>query len=244
MKIAVAPSPEPAELIELDTIRLLMHAAVTVVCAGGCIPVVDDGSGGLRGAEAQACRLLLEATAAIGRLDQASALLDGNRRHDRRAGDLREEKRMSGPGDGQHRIVAGIDGSESSKNALRWVARQAELTGATLEVVTGWDYPAFYGWAPAIPDDLDFGHFAERAQQEALDDVFGADRPARLETRVVTGHPALALVEAAEGADLLVVGCRGHGGFTDALLGSVSTYCVHHSHCPVTVVRPADHATK
>ncbi|MGC1283753.1 MAG: universal stress protein [Streptosporangiaceae bacterium] len=151
---------------------------------------------------------------------------------------------MSGSGDDRHRIVVGVDGSESSKDALRWAARQSELTGATLEVVTGWDYPAFYGWAPAIPDDLDFGHFAQRAQDEALEEVFGADRPARLETRVVGRHPALALVEASEGADLLVVGSRGYGGFADALLGSVSTYCIHHAHCPVTIIRPADHQHK
>ena len=73
---------------------------------------------------------------------------------------------MSGSGDGQSRIVVGVDGSEGSKDALRWAARQSELTGATLEVVTGWDYPAFYGWAPAIPDDVNFGHFAQRAQDE------------------------------------------------------------------------------
>jgi nucleotide-binding universal stress UspA family protein len=151
---------------------------------------------------------------------------------------------MSGSGHGQHRIVVGVDGSAGSKNALRWAARQSELTGATLEVVTGWDYPAFYGWAPAIPDDVDFGQFAQRAQDDALGQVFGADRPARLETRVVGRHPALALVEASEGADLLVVGSRGYGGLADALLGSVSTYCIHHAHCPVTVIRPADHQHK
>ena len=151
---------------------------------------------------------------------------------------------MSGPGDGRHRIVVGVDGSEGSENALRWAARQAELTGATLEVVTGWEYPAFYGWAPAIPDDVDFGHYAESALEQALDEVFGADRPARLETRVVTRHPAQALVEASKGADLLVVGSRGYGGLADALLGSISTYCVHHAHCPVTVIRPADHERK
>jgi nucleotide-binding universal stress UspA family protein len=151
---------------------------------------------------------------------------------------------MSGSTGGQHRIVVGVDDSEGSKNALRWAARQAEFTGATLEVVTGWDYPAFFGFAPAIPDDIDFSHAAELAQNQTLDDVFGADRPARLETRVVSGHPALVLVEASEGADLLVVGSRGYGGFADAMLGSVSTYCVHHAHCPVTVIRPAGHERK
>jgi len=144
---------------------------------------------------------------------------------------------MSGPDGGESRIVVGVDGSEGSKLALRWAARQAGFTGAILEVVTGWDYPAFYGWAPAIPDDIDFGHFAQRAQDDAIEEVFGTDRPARLETRVVTKHPATALVEASEGAELLVVGSRGYGVFADALLGSVSTYCVHHAKCPITVIR-------
>lgn len=145
---------------------------------------------------------------------------------------------MSGPG-GQHRIVVGVDGSEGSKHALRWAARQAGFTGATLEVVTGWEYPAFFGFAPAVPDDIDYAELAARALTEAIDEVFGSDRPPGLETQVIARHPALALVEASEGADLLVVGSRGYGGFADALLGSVSTYCVHHAHCPVTVIRPA-----
>src|ERR1700761_5830557 len=110
---------------------------------------------------------------------------------------------MSGPGGGQSRIVVGVDGSEGSRHALRWAARQAGFTGATLEVLTGWDYPAFYGFAPAVPDDIDFGHFAGRAQAETIDQVFGADRPAKLETRVEGMHPAIALVEASEGAELL-----------------------------------------
>lgn len=148
---------------------------------------------------------------------------------------------MNGSGGGQPRIVVGVDGSQASKKALQWAARQAGFTGATLEAVTGWEYPAFYGWAPAIPGDIDFGQLAERALAEAIDEVFGSDRPSRLVTRVVCRHPAVALVEASEGAELLVVGCRGYGGFTDALLGSVSTYCVHHAHCPVTVIRPAGH---
>ena len=143
--------------------------------------------------------------------------------------------------DERPRIVVGVDGSESSQNALRWAARQAEHTGATVEAVIGWQYPAFYGWAPAVPEDADYGQIAEQVLTETLDKVFGPDRPAWLVTRVVARHPAEALVEASEDADLLVVGNRGHGGFADALLGSVSTYCVHHAHCPVTVIRPARH---
>ncbi len=152
---------------------------------------------------------------------------------------------MNGPGGDQRaRIVVGVDGSEGSKNALRWAARQAGFTGATLEAVIGWEYPAFYGWAPAIPDDIDFGQFAERALTRTIDEVFGTERPPRLLTRVMCRHPALALVEASEGADLLVVGSRGYGVLADALLGSVSTYCVHHARCPVTVIRPVVHPSR
>ena len=68
--------------------------------------------------------------------------------------------------------------------------------------------------------------------------MFGSQWPEWVRTRVVEGYPARVLVEASEGADLLVVGSRGHAGFADALLGSVSTYCVHHARGPVTVVRP------
>ncbi len=146
-------------------------------------------------------------------------------------------------GDGQARIVVGVDGSESSKEALRYAARQASFTGAQVEAVIAWQYPVFYGgWAPAYPDDFDLDDIAQQALTEALDEVFGPDRPAWLRARVVEGHAAEVLVEASAGADLLVVGNRGYGGFADVLLGSVSTYCVHHAHCTVTVIRPNGHA--
>jgi nucleotide-binding universal stress UspA family protein len=54
---------------------------------------------------------------------------------------------------------------------------------------------------------------------------------------IVEGNAAQVLLDASDGADLLVVGSRGHGGFTEALLGSVSQHCVHHAHCPVVVIR-------
>ena len=137
------------------------------------------------------------------------------------------------------RIVVGVDGSEGSQHALRWAARQAELTGARLEVVTSWEYPATYGWVPVPPEDYALEEFATKSQDEAIAAVFGADVPANLERKVIQGHPAEILVQASAGADLLVVGSRGYGGFADAMLGSVSTYAIHHAHGPVTVIRPA-----
>ena len=135
------------------------------------------------------------------------------------------------------RIVVGADGSDGSKHALRWGAQQAELTGADVEAIIAWHYPAFFGWA-AYPDSTDFADCAKQTLDQGIKEVFGAGEPPWLRTRVVQGNAALVLVEASKGAELLVVGSRGYGGFTDALLGSVSTYCVHHAHGPVTVIRP------
>jgi nucleotide-binding universal stress UspA family protein len=97
------------------------------------------------------------------------------------------------------RIVVGVDGSDSSKEALAWAVRQAALTGAVVDAVTAWQIPSY--------------------------------------------NAARALLDAAKGAGLLVVGSRGHAGFTEALLGSVGQYCVHHAECPVVVVphRPPAH---
>ncbi len=136
---------------------------------------------------------------------------------------------MTESGGGQARIVAGVDGSDHSKAALRWAAHQAELTGAAVDAVIAWKFPVFYGLAPVELADLDFARFARQALAEAVDDVFGPAHPAWLRTRVVEGHAGQVLVDASAGADLLVVGSRGYGGVADALLGSVSTYCVHHA---------------
>lgn len=151
---------------------------------------------------------------------------------------------MTGLGSGPGRIVVGVDGSERSKDALRWGARQAELTGATIDAIVASQFPAFYGWTSADLVGPDFARFAGQALADAIDEVFGPDHPASLRTRVVEGHAGQVLVEASAGADLLVVGNRGYGGFYGVLLGSVSTYCVHHAHCPVTVIRPARNGTR
>jgi nucleotide-binding universal stress UspA family protein len=161
-------------------------------------------------------------------------------RHDGRT--IQERRIVSDSGgEDRNRIVVGIDGSNGSKHALRWAVRQAGLTGARLEAVVGWQYPAFFGLGPVGIDDVDFGKVAEQTLTETLDEVLGADRPGGLVIRVEAEHPAVALVEASKDAELLVVGSRGYGGLADALLGSVSTYCVHHAHCPVTVIRPSGH---
>ena len=67
---------------------------------------------------------------------------------------------MTGLGSGPGRIVVGVDGSERSKDALRWGARQAELTGATIDAIAASQFPAFYGWTSADLVGPDFARFA------------------------------------------------------------------------------------
>jgi len=135
------------------------------------------------------------------------------------------------------RIVVGVDGSPSSKAALRWAVRQAERTGAVVEAVTAWWYPTGYGMAPTSDWAVDLERTAEKTLVEALAEVSGVAPDVVVSPRVAEGHPADVLLRAARGADLLVVGSRGHGGFAAALLGSVSQHCTQHAPCPVLVIR-------
>jgi nucleotide-binding universal stress UspA family protein len=135
------------------------------------------------------------------------------------------------------RIVVGVDGSRSSKDALRWAARQSELTGTPLLVVTTWQLPVSYGWAAPFPSDYDPALDAKTMLEATIDAVLGSADEARLETAIVEGHPAHVLEELSKSASLVVVGCRGHGEFAGMLLGSVSEHLVTHAHCPVVVTR-------
>lgn len=148
------------------------------------------------------------------------------------------------PGHGhrdQHRIVVGVDGSASSLQALRWAARQAELTGATVDAVIAWQYPVAYkgfGWqAEMITGDIDYAEIAAKTLDDAINQAVDPGSEVVVYPVVAEGHPAQVLIEAAADADLLVVGSRGHGGFANALLGSVSQHCTHHAACPVVVIR-------
>jgi nucleotide-binding universal stress UspA family protein len=137
------------------------------------------------------------------------------------------------------RIVAGIDGSSASLDALAWAARQADLTGARLEVIAVWSWPSSFGWAVPVPSDFDPEGEVQASVDAAVASVRAAHPSLVIEARVVNGHPAPVLVEASKGADLLVVGSRGHGEFVGMLIGSVSEYCTTNARCPVLVHRAA-----
>jgi nucleotide-binding universal stress UspA family protein len=142
------------------------------------------------------------------------------------------------------RIVAGVDGSPSSLAALRWAVGQARRTGGTVDAVIAWQFPATgnFGWAPVSAiDDLDFESIAKHTLEQAIGGL-GEQSGVTIRPVVMQGLPAQVLLDMSEGADLLVVGSRGHGGFADALLGSVSQHCVHHAPCPVVVMRGEERA--
>jgi nucleotide-binding universal stress UspA family protein len=136
-----------------------------------------------------------------------------------------------------HRIVVGIDGSSTSIAALEWAAKQAEFTGATLEVMMTWEWPPSFGWSLPVPSDYDPGRDGAKVLDEVLESVTKMHPGIAIKPTITEGHPAPLLVRASKGADLLVVGSRGHGEFAGMLLGSVSEHCVTNAHCPVLVLR-------
>lgn len=134
------------------------------------------------------------------------------------------------------RIVVGVDGSDSSLEAIRWALGQARLSDSDLELVSSWQFPSqFAEW---VAEDIDWDARAGDVLEEALLAVETGDVQVTRTTR--RGHPAKILIEASTRADLLVVGSRGRGGFTGMLLGSVSAHVSAHAPCPVVVVRHHD----
>ncbi|WP_347057111.1 universal stress protein [Blastococcus sp. HT6-30] len=137
-------------------------------------------------------------------------------------------------------VVVGHDGSKCAQEALRWAARLARRADVDVHVVRAWSmttapHPATWepGYVPPLPD-------WEQAVLEELTAhvaAAGLDPAARVTCHVVHRPPVQGLLAAAEGANLVVVGARGRGGFSGLLLGSVSDQLVHHAACPVTVVR-------
>ncbi|MFG1947164.1 universal stress protein [Nonomuraea sp. NPDC048826] len=137
------------------------------------------------------------------------------------------------------RVVVGDDGSDGSSDAVAYAVEQARAWGVPLHVVYSWQMPVVPPYAAAYNVRL-----ASACEAELRT---AADRVARWRERhpdveIVgdqrSGHPAEALIQAGETADLVVVGSRGLGGFASALLGSVSHAVLHHMTCPVAVVRP------
>lgn len=135
------------------------------------------------------------------------------------------------------RIVVGIDTSPDAERALAWALEEARLRDAEVELVHAYPTPELTAlpMIVTLPDDAELRAAASSVLEDALKAVGGpGDVPVTLTTRA--GGAASVLTQTAEGADLLVVGARGLGGFRGLLLGSVSQQAVAHSPCPVVVV--------
>ena len=136
---------------------------------------------------------------------------------------------------GRHaRIVVGVDGSEESVTALRRGIRIANALNASVEAVASWRMPSGYasmGEYEYSPEDD-----ATAILSGAAKSVFGAKNPQWFSTATFEGNAADVLIEQSRGAEMLIVGSRGHGGLAGVLLGSVSAMCAEHAHCPVLII--------
>ena len=170
----------------------------------------------------------------------------------------------SAPGETVGRVVVGVDGSEGSLMALRWALDEARLRGTSVHAVAGWVWHPTWEYStvtnmyaapsavlpssydpfmnpPAPPEhgaEPDAGAAVRNELDQAVEKVVaeGWHDSVKVTTSAIEGHAAQVLLDSAGETDLLVVGARGHGGFTGALLGSVSQHVVNHARCPVVVV--------
>ena len=143
------------------------------------------------------------------------------------------------------KIVVGVDGSDSSRDALAWALEEARLRGAEVVAVHAWEAAASMlepGPAPGF-DLVGVAPLEEGAQalvDQVVEEVARAHPGTTVERRAEAGPPVDVLVDAARDADLLVVGSRGHGSIASLLLGSVSQQLAHRAPCPLLIHRRTD----
>jgi nucleotide-binding universal stress UspA family protein len=134
----------------------------------------------------------------------------------------------------------GIDGSAGSGAALQWALDEARARGARLDIVHVWHYPWVVTAAGAAAAGVGRDEYEAEGRRllEQETDTLTAD-DVEIHRRLGNGNAADVLLRAADGADLLVVGSRGRGGFAGLLLGSVSQQCAQHAPCPVVIIPAA-----
>jgi nucleotide-binding universal stress UspA family protein len=135
------------------------------------------------------------------------------------------------------RIVVGVDGSASSIRALLRGIRIANALGTNLEIATTWKFGSEFAtsnWSPETD--------AREIVTSAATTAFGDDVPEWVTLTTYEGPAATALIDASKGAEMLVIGSRGHSGLAGVLLGSVSMACAERASCPVLVMHGEDAA--
>ncbi len=142
-------------------------------------------------------------------------------------------------------IIVGVDGSGHSQRALEWAIREAALRHAPLTVLTVHQaIRGYYGGVSSFPDDPQRTEEARVAAQAETDKVLaalGESHPESVTVKAVNGFPVEELISASRGADMIVLGSRGAGGFSRLMLGSVTSQVAQHAHCPVLIVPHEDH---
>jgi nucleotide-binding universal stress UspA family protein len=133
-------------------------------------------------------------------------------------------------------VVAGVDGSRCAQSALGYAFEQAATRRVNLHVVRAWTPPT-PRWTPPGVDQREITAAGRRDLNDLLAGWRDTYPDVSVTAEVIARAPASALIDATRNAQLVVVGSRGRGGFAGLLLGSVSQQLLHHSHCPVAVVR-------
>ena len=146
---------------------------------------------------------------------------------------------------GWRRYVVGVDGSTASIEALRWAVAEAQAHGGgDVRAVLVWSVP-YSGLMSEMASDpyaaLDTTIIEQEARRRlaSVVEAVGSTSAVQVQGELIEGQPAAVLLELSHRTDLVVVGSRGHGGFSALLLGSVSAQVVRHAHCTVVVVRPS-----
>ena len=135
-------------------------------------------------------------------------------------------------------ILVGIDGSQSSRSALRWAADQAERNQCEIVALNAWTWTLMLGGAATSVGEVpDPAEAATSVLLQSIVEELGENPPVKVQPVVKEGNPARILIDMSADADLLVVGTRGHGGFAGLLLGSVSQHVDAYARCTVVVVR-------
>jgi nucleotide-binding universal stress UspA family protein len=150
---------------------------------------------------------------------------------------MAKEKAMSG-------IIVGVDGSGHSQRALEWAIKEAVIRHVPLTVLTVHEaIRGYFSGVAVYPDDAARTEEARKAAQAETDKVLaGLDgpRPDSVTVKAVHGFPVEELIYMGKGADMIVLGSRGAGGFTRLLMGSTAGQVSQHAHCPVLIVPPED----
>ncbi|MFN8088816.1 MAG: universal stress protein [Mycobacterium sp.] len=142
-------------------------------------------------------------------------------------------------------ILVAVDGSPASKVATDWAARNAAMKHLPLKLVVVISPPTVLGF-PEVPVPSVYFDWQAGEGRKVLDDALAvvneatADTPIEVTSETVPGSTVPTLVELSKDAQLIVVGCRGHGALARGLLGSVSSGLIHHAHCPVAVIHDED----